>query len=94
MTPEEEVQRGLDAERLLREPLLVEAFEKLDKEYTRAWQTSPVRDVEGREKLFLTQLLLTRVRDHLRITMESGQLTQKRSLADKARQLGQKLWRD
>lgn len=94
MTPEEEVQRGLDAERLLREPLIVEAFEILDEEYTRAWKTSPVRDAEGREKLYLTQLMLERFRAHLRIAMENGQLTQKRSLADKARQIGQRLWRD
>lgn len=94
MTPEEEVQRGLDAERLLREPLLVEAFEILETEYTRAWQTSPVRDVDGREKLFLTQLMLTRVKDHLRIAMQDGQLAQKRSLADRARQVGRKLLRD
>lgn len=92
MTPEEEVQRGLEAERLLREPLLVEAFEKLEQEYIRAWRSSPARDAEGREKLFLMQGCLTKVRDHLRIAMENGKLTQKRSLSETAREIGRKLF--
>lgn len=92
MSPEEEVQRGLDAERLLREPLLVEAFDLLQEEYTKAWRTSPARDVDGREKLYLTLLMLDRVRDHLRIAMENGQIAQKRSLMDRARETGRKLF--
>ncbi len=94
MTPGEEVQRGLDAERLLREPLMVEAFEKLEQEYTRAWQTSPVRDAEGREKLFQMQSALLKVKQHLKTVMQNGQFVQKRTLAEKARAIGQKFWRD
>lgn len=92
MTPEEEVQRGIEAERILREPLLIEAFEKLEQEYTRAWQTSPARDAEGREKLYLMQNTLSKVRDHLRVLMETGRAIQKRSLAEKVRQIGRVPW--
>lgn len=91
MSPEEEVSRGLEAERLLREPLLVEAFEKLQEEYTRAWQTSPVRDADAREKLYLTLLMLNRLKDDLRIVMESGQLAQRQSLMERARKTGKQL---
>jgi len=90
VTPEEEVQRGLDAERLLREPLLVEAFEKLEKEYTRAWQTSPARDAEGREKLFQMQKCLSSVQLHLKTVMQNGQFVQKRTVAEKIREAGRR----
>lgn len=90
MTPEEEVQRGLDAERLLREPLLVEAFEKLEKEYTRAWQTSPARDAEGREKLFLTLKCLQKSRAHLTSVLETGVMA-KATLVQRVQRAGESL---
>lgn len=83
MTPEEEVQRGLEAERILKEPLLIEAFERLEQEYVKAWQTSPARDADAREKLYQMQNCLHRVKDHLRVLMESGRIIQKRTLMDR-----------
>jgi hypothetical protein len=74
MTLAEEIQRGIDAQRLIEEPLLIEAFEKIEQEVFEAWRTSPVRDQEAREKLYLTQAMLTKLKLHLQSVMETGML--------------------
>lgn len=76
MTPEQEVQRGHDAKRLLDEPLLKEAFETIEQEFVDQWKKAPVRDVEGREKLWLMLQLLGKVHNHLESVMASGKLTE------------------
>lgn len=91
---EDEIQRGEHAQRLLREPLLIGAFELLEKEYIEQWQNSPARDVEGREKLFLMQKVLQVVQGHLTQAVETGKLAQAtltQRLAQQARELGRKL---
>lgn len=50
---EREIQRGERAAQLLQDELIVEALETIEKEYTERWKNSPVRDAEGREKLYL-----------------------------------------
>lgn len=84
-----EIARGERAQQVLREPLLQEAFETIEKELTEQWQTSPVRDVEGREKLYLTLLCLRKVQRHLESVVETGKVAQ----ATLAQRLGQKLSR-
>lgn len=74
MTPEQENQRGQQAERLLADPLLVEAFETIEQEITQQWITSPARDADGREKLWMMQQMLYRVKGHLDSVVESGKL--------------------
>lgn len=48
-----EIQRGERAALLLQDEMLTEALETIETEYTEQWKNSPVRDVDGREKLFL-----------------------------------------
>lgn len=74
MTPEDEVMRGEQAAMLLNHPLLIEARETIESELMNAWQTSPARDVEGRETLWLSVKLLQQVFQHLKSTLETGQL--------------------
>jgi len=74
MTPEEEIERGEQAALLLSHPLLVEARTKIKTELMDAWQTSPARDVEGRETLWLSLKLLEQVMGHLESVVETGQL--------------------
>lgn len=69
-----EVQRGEEAQRLLAHPLLVEAFETIEREVTEQWSNSPVRDVEGREKLWLTLKLLHRLKGQITSVVETGQM--------------------
>ena len=86
---EYEISRGERAQQVLREPLLQEAFTEVERELTEQWQTSPVRDVEGREKLYLTLLCLRKVQRHLESVVETGKVAQ----ATLAQRLGQKLSR-
>ena len=71
-----EIQRGRDAELLLQHPLLQEAFEVIEREVTEQWQNSPARDVDGREKLWLTLKLLKQVRHQIVSVVETGQVAQ------------------
>ena len=86
----EEVQRGDEARRLLEEPLLVEAFAMLRQRYIAEWESSPARDTEGREKLWLMNRLISSVENQLKQLLETGklasiQLEQKRTLRDRAK---------
>jgi hypothetical protein len=46
------IDRAHRAERLLKDPLLVEAFDKVRAAILAAFEASPARDAEGREHLF------------------------------------------
>lgn len=47
------VVRAETAQRLLQEPLFVEAMEKLEKDVSEAWARSSIRDREGQHELLL-----------------------------------------
>lgn len=87
MTPEQELARSHQAEALLKDPLLIEAFATIDQEIIAKWTASPARDAEGREKLWLMQQMLHRVKVHLESVVESGKLA-RATLAQRARNLG------
>lgn len=80
-----EILRGKDAEQLLANPLLIEAFEIIERDIIQKWQTSPARDEKARETLYLSQLLLQRLASQLRLVVETGQIAQA-SLAQRAGQ--------
>jgi hypothetical protein len=82
---ETEILRGERAKQLLEEPLLVEAFTTIEKELTEQWLSSPVRDVEAREKLYLTLKCLQRVKGHIATVMDTGTLA-KATLAQRTGQ--------
>lgn len=71
---EAEIVRGVKAQQLLAEPLLVEAFEVLKREILEKWQSSPARDEAGREKLFLMLKATERVERHLTSVVETGRI--------------------
>jgi hypothetical protein len=74
VTPEEEIQRAERAALLLNEPLMAEAFETIETKLRDAWETSPARDVDGRETLWLSIKLLKQLKSHLTSVIETGQL--------------------
>jgi hypothetical protein len=80
---EADILRGERARQLLEEPLLVEAFALIEREYQQAWQDSPARDVQARELLYLSLKNLAKVKGHLTQVMESGQIA-KATLAQRA----------
>lgn len=74
MNDEEAARRGEEARQLLEHPLLAEAFHTIREEVTKQWENSPVRDVEGREKLWLTLRLLSRLEGQLQLMVETGKV--------------------
>jgi hypothetical protein len=90
MTPEQEAQRGQDAKRLLDDPLLKEAFDAIEQEFVDQWKKAPVRDVEGREKLWLMLQLLNKVHSHLEAVMASGRLAEATLAQRLKRRLGRR----
>lgn len=87
----DEATRGERASELMDDPLMVEAFTLMQERFTAEWADSPVRDTEGRERIWMMQKLLQNVRSHLLQAATTGklaslQLEQKRSMAQKAKQ--------
>jgi hypothetical protein len=76
MTPEEELQRGETARRILDDPLFIEAVESIRAEITQQWNQSPARDTEGRERLYLSRKMLDKIELNLASVMDSGKLAQ------------------
>ena len=71
------IRDGQEAERLLSHPLLLQAFELIEKDIQDQWLNSPARDVDGREKLHLMTKLLHRLRGQLQSVVENGQIVQR-----------------
>lgn len=103
MKPETESQlrseaaRGLRANELMADDLIVEAFTQLDKRLDEEWANSPVRDTEGRERIWLMKKLLKNVGDHLKEIAQTGkmaalQLEQERTMLQKAKEWARDPW--
>lgn len=74
---EQERSRGSQAKALLENPLIVEAFSVMDAEIMQAWENSPARDSEGRERLFQMLLLARRVKRHFESVVETGKMAER-----------------
>jgi hypothetical protein len=53
MTPDELIVRAERAQRLLQDPLMTEAFERIETDVFEAWSRSAIRDKEGQHELLL-----------------------------------------
>ena len=90
MTDEERLHRGTRAREVLENEEFQRAFDAIEEELTQAWKTSPQRDGDGRERLFLALTMLSKVKASLAQTMETGQLAlaelqHQKSMAEKAK---------
>ena len=74
MTPEQELTRAAHATALQENPLLNEALAAYELEITEQWKKSPLRDVEGREKLRLMLEAARSFQAYLQSTVEAGKL--------------------
>lgn len=68
--------RAAKAEALLRNELLIEAFEYLDEQFIEAWRSSGVEDKEAREHIFHLSQALGAVKGYLQSVVEDGKLAQ------------------
>lgn len=76
MTDQIEVDRsrGIRARELLDNELVQEALGTLKAEYLKAWEASPARDAEGRERLWVMVKLVEKFRGHLEQVFDAGKL--------------------
>lgn len=68
------VSRAQQAERLLKDPLLSEAFEKVRQAILAKFEQSPVRDSEGREHLFKMLKALNDARGYLEQAIQDAKV--------------------
>jgi hypothetical protein len=78
MTDEELLVRANRAKEVLDNPLLIEALAHYEQEITSQWKASPLRDVEGRERLRLMLAAHEHFQSYLTSTMEAGKLARVR----------------
>lgn len=75
-TLEERIYDGNRARECLENEQFIRAFESIEQELTNAWRTSPARDEAGREKIYLTLHLLTKLKAALTSSLETGKLAE------------------
>lgn len=80
----QESARGVRAKEVLENPLVVEAFALIEAEIMKAWEDSPVRDIDGREKLFQMLTMGRKFKRHFESIVQTGEMA-RRTLADYAR---------
>ncbi len=87
MTTDEEIRRGMEAQRLMSEPLIKGAFADIEAGIVDAMRRCKVGDTGTQHELVLMLQLLTRVQNCFKTHMETGQMAaiQKETLAQKAK---------
>lgn len=70
----EDIDRGVKAERLLSDPLYKESWEAVRKALLAKFESSPVRDAEGREHLFMMLKALNDAKGALEQAMQDGKV--------------------
>lgn len=70
----QDLDRGARAEKLLNDPLLVESFQTLRETILSGIEATPLRDVEGAEKLRIMLKLLKDLRHNIDKVVQDGKL--------------------
>ena len=69
-----EMERGVRAEVLMRDPLIQEAFETLEKEFVSAWRQTAITDSVARENLYQLLQALEAFKGHFVRLIEDGHI--------------------
>ncbi len=77
METEKEIQRGHRAKAILEDEIFAEAVQKVSSELDLEWINSPVRDTEGREKIYMMKKMLNVLLVEIKSVMETGKLASK-----------------
>jgi len=77
MDLEKEQQRGHRAKQIVEDEIFVEAIQKVSAELDQEWINSPVRDTEGRERIYMMKKMLNVLLVQLQSVMETGKLASK-----------------
>lgn len=86
MTLDEESRRGMEAERIMSEPLVKEAFDKVEASIIEALRRCDVRKEDEMKSLTLSLQLLGQIKGQFVTVIQTGQLARK-SLMDRAKGL-------
>ena len=76
--------RALRAQALLENDLFNDALATLEAEYIAAWKMTPLRDTEGRERVWQAVQIVGKIKDHIGAVLNDGKLAaaQLRELAE------------
>ena len=77
METEKEIQRGQQAKQILEDPIYVEAIQKVSQELDQEWINSPIRDTEGRERIYMMKKMLNVLLVQIKSVLETGKLASK-----------------
>ena len=77
METEKEIQRGQQAKRILEDEIFVEAIQKVSAELDQEWINSPIRDTEGRERIYMMKKMLNVLLVQIKSVLETGKLASK-----------------
>jgi hypothetical protein len=69
--------RSAEAQSLLDNTLFNEALATLEADYITAWKATPLRDTEGRERVWQAVQIVGKIKDHLGSVMTSGKVAAK-----------------
>jgi hypothetical protein len=67
-------ERAAHAERLLKDPLLQEAFTKLNDEFMRVWRQTEVGDTEARERIYNLCTALDTLKEQIASVIVDGKI--------------------
>jgi hypothetical protein len=74
MTPEQALERGARAEKLLADPMFAEALDTVREQILKNIEAAPIRDHEGVHELRLMLKLLRGVRGHIEQAVRDGKV--------------------
>lgn len=83
MSPDEEIRKGQEAERLLNEPLMKSAFMGIESGLVENMKRVPMGDTKTQHELILSLQLLSQLKAHFLTIMQTGKMAriQKESMA-------------
>ena len=79
MDLEKEKQRGLRAKQILEDEIFVETINTIKTNLYQEWINTPIRDSEGREKIFLMTRMYDSLLVQLKSVLETGKLATKQT---------------
>lgn len=99
MKIEQRIYNGDQAKQVLDNEAFKQAFTDIETEILESWKTSPARDLEGREKLWLSLQLLSKLKTTLVSAMDTGKLASldlrhHQSISDRLNAVKSAIWRE
>lgn len=92
MSVQDDLDRGIKAEKLLADPLVQEAFDAVAKAIHEQWEAAPLRDVAGQHELKLMLKLLGEVKAVFELAVVDGKVAAEDIKREREKVLSPKQW--